>query len=326
MTNGNRTWVGLLGASAACALLGCFGDDNGNGNDAAAPEAGGLLDATADTATDVSPPDATGDARADAPAGDATVDAGADAPSGDASPSAEAGDGAAEAGCPKSTCTAIEVKFVGWVPGADGGLSTCEIRVDDATPDGGTVYVTATASDPAAAGRNTLVGNFVTGADGGLASPLQYANDNNACDVPDFIGRRNAYYLSAGQPLYIQPSYGKPCSCGGGNCPNACDDAGTGGVCDFTNGFYSQSCPNFGFNCVSTPQRIEQIEAIAANADPTCELCIYESEPTDAGPPQIVKCIAAGKSVSKADLVADGGTTAFPALVQLDDGTHCAAY
>ncbi|HLK39499.1 MAG TPA: hypothetical protein VKU41_22240 [Polyangiaceae bacterium] len=322
MAKGTRTWVGLLGASAACALLGCFGDDNGH--DAAAPEAGGPADATTDTATDAAPPDATGDARSDSSGGDATMDAGADAPSGDATPSAEGGDGAAEAGCPKSTCTSIEVKFVGWVPAADGGRATCEIRVDDAAPDGGTVYLTATANDPAAAGRNTLVGNFVTGADGGLASPLQYSNDNNACDVPDFIGRRNAYYLSVGQPLFIQPSYGKTCSCGGGNCPNACDDAGTGGVCDFTNGFYSQSCPNFGFNCVSTPQRIEQIEALATSADPTCELCIYDS--TDAAPAHLVKCIAAGKSASKVDLVADGGGMAFPALVRLDDGTNCAAY
>jgi hypothetical protein len=92
---------------------------------------------------------------------------------------------------------------------------------------------------------------------------------------------------------------------------------------DFTSGFYSQSCPNFGFNCVETPQRIEQIAAIATNADPTCEVCIYSSpSPT---PGNLVRCIAAGKSASSADFVADGGA-AFPALVRLDDGTNCAAY
>jgi hypothetical protein len=318
MSRAIRAWVGI---AAAYALTGCFADDNVN--DSGARETGGPPDATTNVGPDGSSQDAAADVRADGSVGDATIDTGGDSASSEASPGTDGSDGASEAGCPKSTCASIGVKFIGWVPGTDGGNAACEIRVDDVAPDGGSVYVTTSANDPAAAGRNALVGNFVTGADGGLVSPLQYANDNNACDVPDFIGRRNAYYLSLGQPLFIQPLYGKPCSCGGGNCPNACDDAGTGGLCDFTNGFYSQSCPNFGFNCVETPQRIEQIAAIATNADPTCEVCIYSSpSPT---PGNLVRCIAAGKSASKADFVSDGGA-AFPALVRLDDGTNCAAY
>jgi len=37
-------------------------------------------------------------------------------------------------------------------------------------------------------------------------------------------------------------------------------DGGAGGSCDFESEFYSQTCPNFGGNCVITPRRIEAIE------------------------------------------------------------------
>ena len=233
------------------------------------------------------------------------------------------GDGAVV--CTKSTCTGVEVKFIGWATGNDGGVANCEIAVDDGTPDGGpngTVVPALSPTDPGIAGRNALVGNFVA-TDAGVVMPLEYTVDNNACNVPDFPDRQNAYYLVSMQGLPIGPSWGQPCGCGG-NCGGACDSDGGPYLCDFEQGFYSQSCPNFGFNCVSTPERIEEIDVIATSADTTCKVCVYDS--TDPSQATAIKCVSPGASLQKAAFVgADGGAT-YPALVRLDDGTGCASY
>ena len=237
---------------AALLVSGCFSSSN-NGS---APDAGGFEGGESDAPAGF-------DSTTDSPVG---TDAGGNDADGDAPvlPDATGGDGsggggdaAAEGGgpCPHSTCTGVEVKFIGWITAADGGVVPVEIAVDDATPDGGpngTIFLTTSATDPAIGNRNALVADFVTGPDGGVQYPPLYSNDNNACSVPDFAGRTNAYYLVSMQGLPVSPSWQNACGCGG-NCGGACNDAGQGYLCDYENGFYSQSCPNFGFNCVITP-------------------------------------------------------------------------
>jgi hypothetical protein len=309
----------LLLASSTAAVTGCFSSDS------ASPPADASIQLDGEGALDAtSSPDATGrDAAPDGPGlHDAAADAAADA--------GLPGDAGADARvCPPSTCTQVKVIFQGFIPGADGGNAAVEIAVDDATADGGpnaTIVRTARAGDPAVGHENVLVGDFVTQSDGGLASPLQYSNDNNACDVPDFAGRSNEYYLAPMQGLPVDPAWYHPqCGCGG-NCGGACVD---GGVCDFESALYSQTCPNFGFNCVMTPRKIEAIVVTGAGADggsdSTCEVCLYAS--TTPSPATLIRCVAPGATLSSTDLygTADGGASP-PALLRLDDGTSCASY
>ena len=311
-----------IGAAAAVLVCGCFGSSN-NGS---APDGGGLdaggseTSVTVDGASDSTVgADATGsnDGGGDAAVIDATADGS----------SSGGGDARAEAAaCGHSTCTGVEVKFIGWITGADGGIEPVEIAVDDATPDGGangTIYLTTSATDPGIGNRNALVADFVTGSDGGVQYPPLYASDNNACSVPNFGGRTNAYYLVPMQGLPVSPSWQNVCGCGG-NCGGACDDAGQGYLCDFENGFYSQSCPNFGFNCVITPERIEAIQVLPAQgSDATCKVCVYSSTSPSAA--TAIKCLSTGATLTKPQLVGGDGGAVFPALLRLDDGSSCAS-
>jgi hypothetical protein len=305
------------------ALVGCFGDEaapNEMPDGALSADAEGSLDASID-AGDATILDATlhdsgegqGDAAADGGRADAAVDASFDAPR-----------------CTVSTCTSAEVVFHSWIAGDDGGPEWVEVAVDQGTPDGGpngTVIKTASATDPALGHQTLLVGNFVTTDDAGtLASPLEYASDNNACDLPFFAQRMNAYYLAPAQGLPIDPSWFSPqCGCGGG-CGGPCLEGGTGGACDYESLSYSQTCPNFGSNCVVTPRKIESIQVIATSADATCEVCLYNAPtPSDSG---LLRCIAPGATLSRTDLYGTGGdaSTSTPRLLLLDDGSHCASY
>jgi hypothetical protein len=235
------------------------------------------------------------------------------------SPSCEAGSPGCttEAGlvvCAPSTCGSVKVVFNGWLPGTDGGIENVPLAVDKATPDGGvngTVVVTANANNPALGHENLLVGDFVTTGDAGVPStPLEYANDNNACDIPLFDGRTNTYYLAPMQGLPVDPTWYAPvCGCGG--CA-ACVD---GGACDYEGVSYSQTCPNFGSNCVTTPRKIESIDVIANGADPTCKVCFYSS--TTPSTATLISCASPGTSLP---------ATTAPLLLRLDDGTSCANY
>ncbi len=285
-------------------------------------DAEGALDSTAGASSDATILDGAQDASADGGPSGASPDGGlADATSdsnSDARP------------CTVSTCTSVKVIFGGWIAGADGGSELVEVAVDQGTPDGGangTVVKTTSATDPALGHQNLLVGDFVTTDDAGtLASPIEYANDNNACDLPNFAGRTNTYYLAPTQGLPIDPSWFSPqCGCGG-NCGGACLDGGTGGACDYENALYSQTCPNFGYNCVLTPRKIESIQVIATSTDNTCEVCLYDAAtPSDSA---ILRCVAPGTTLSGTDLYGPGidASTGYPRLLLLDDGSHCASY
>jgi len=304
-------WAGAAALAAMTMLgAGCFGSSS---NKSSGGGDGGILDGTTiDEGVDVG-----------------VHDSGQDSTSSDGAADGAATDGSgAEAGCVKSTCQSVEVKFIGWIGvDGDGGPLTAELAVDDGTPDGGpngTVVLSTIWPDAGTPSTNLLVGDFVTIVDGGIVPGPLYTNDNNACDVPDFGGRANAYYLLSMQGLPVSPSWQALCGCGG-NCGGACDDAGAAYLCDYENGFYSQSCPNFGYNCVVTPERIEQIEVIATSSDTTCKVCIYDST-TPSASSVIGKCLSPGTSMSKSAFIgADGGVT-YPALVRLDDGTSCASY
>jgi hypothetical protein len=217
--------------------------------------------------------------------------------------------------CAPSTCGSVKVVFNGWLPGAaDGGIEDVQLAVDKGTPDGGvngTVVLTANPNDPALGHENQLVGDFVTTGDAGTpATPLQYANDNNACDIPLFDGRTNTYVLAPMQGLPVDPTWYAPvCGCGG--CA-ACVD---GGACDYEGVSYSQTCPNFGSNCVTTPRKIESIDVIANGADATCEVCFYSA--TTPSTATLISCASPGTTVP---------ATSAPLLVRLDDGTSCAKY
>jgi hypothetical protein len=230
--------------------------------------------------------------------------------------------------CSASTCSSVKVIFEGWIAGGDGGPEAVQIAVDQGTPDGGvngTVVKTASVGAPSPANENLLVGDFVTTGDAGtLLSPLEYAN--NACDVPDFAGRTNAYYLAPMQGLPVDPSWYKPqCGCGG-TCGPPCIDGGSGGACDFQSEFYSQTCPNFGGNCVVTPLKIESIQVIATVADTTCKVCLYDSTAPSAS--TILKCVSPGAVLSGTDLYGTGAdaSASEPLLLRLDDGSGCASY
>lgn len=306
----------LIALAATC--LGCFGSSSSP----VAP------DASLESADDAGIDGASADAL-DAASGDATLGTGAPEGGG------EGGDGghaSADGGviCVPSTCSSVKVVFVGWIAGADGGPESVELAVDDGTPDGGangTVLRTATPADGGNA--NQLVGDFITTDDAGtLASPLAYANDNNYCNVPDFAGRTNEYLLASMQGLPVDPTWLAPqCGCGG-SCGAACPlDGGPVGACDYDSEFYSQSCPNFGGNCVITPRRIEAIDIVPTTGDPTCKVCLYRSGAPSAA--TIVHCVSPGTEVSGADLAALSGYAADAgagALLRLDDGTSCAAY
>ncbi len=321
MMNRRGSTATIMGAAALLAC-GCFSSSN----DGRAPDAGGFDGGENDAPAGF-------DSTTDSPLG---TDAGANDAGGDAPvlPDATGGDGsgggdAAEGGgpCPHSTCTGVEVKFMGWITAADGGVVPVEIAVDDATPDGGpngTLFLTTSATDPAIGNRNALVADFVTGPDGGVQYPPLYGNDNNACTVPDFAGRTNAYYLVSMQGLPVSPSWQNACGCGG-NCGAACNDAGQGYLCDYENGFYSQSCPNFGFNCVITPERIEEIQIWPTQgSDATCKVCIYSS--TNPSAATAIKCLSPNTTLTKEQLVGADGGSVFAALVRLDDGSGCASY
>jgi hypothetical protein len=288
-----------------------------------------------------SPGDST--SAGDDASADATVpDSSGSAPDG-ASPSLDGGalcDGGAPCSadaasppvvCHPSTCTAVKVVFQGWIVGADGGTQTVEITADTATPDGGTngtVVRTTSAPDGGLGSENLLVGDFVASADGGIQSPLLYANDNNYCDVPDFGGRTNEYYLVPlqGLPLDVTLFQPSPCGCGG-SCGAPCVDGGGGGSCDFESEFYSQTCPNFGGNCVVTPRKVEAIQVLAVDGDPTCRVCLYGDGAAGASSP--IRCVAPGTTLTAADLsaaAADSGTPSVPAMLRLDDGSSCAFY
>jgi hypothetical protein len=293
-----------------------------------------------DSSSSSVPPD--GSIAAD---GESDLEAGADATASDAghddsSDAAGAGvrcDGAA--GCTgdaqvtctaSSTCSSVKVVFVGWIAGADGGPEEVEVAADQGTPDGGvngTVVDTASATDPRGASHNLLVGDFVTTDDAGtLASPLEYGNDNNYCDVPDFAGRTNEYYLAPMQGLPVAAAWLQPqCGCGG-SCGGPCLDGGTGGACDYESAYYSQTCPNFGGNCVVTPRKLQAIRVVATTTDATCKVCVYRSTVPSAS--TIGKCVSPGSVLSPADLYElDAGASApAGALLRLDDGTSCAAY
>jgi hypothetical protein len=222
------------------------------------------------------------------------------------------------------------VIFGGWIAGADGGPELVQVAVDQGTLDGGangTVVQTTSATDPALGHENLLVGDFVTTGDGGtLASPLAYANDNNGCDVPDFAGRTNAYYLAPMQGLPVDPSWFSPqCGCGG-NCGGACLESGTGGACDYESALYSQTCPNFGYNCVVTPRKIESIQVIATSADATCKVCFYDATSPSAS--TSLRCVSPGTTLSGTELYGAGvdASASYPRLLRLDDGSSCASY
>jgi hypothetical protein len=304
----------LAMGSSIGGLTACFGSSSNPGN------------APAGDDTDASPVD--GSVNTDAASNDAS-DATVGAPSdGGVDAMAASSDGGADGAlgpCPASTCPAVKVVFHGWIAGADGGPQAVEIAVDEATGDAGPtppVVRTTSANDPALGRQNLLVGDFITVDDAGtLASPLAYANDNNGCDVPDFAGRTNEYLLAPVEGLPIDPTWVSP-SCGcGGQCGGACLDGGTGGACDFESAYYSQSCPNFGFNCVITPRKIESVDIVAANADSTCEVCFYGS--TTANAASILRCASPGMTVTLAEL--QGGSAPL-GLVRLDDGTSCHSY
>jgi hypothetical protein len=228
--------------------------------------------------------------------------------------------------CPASTCTSVQVKFIGWILGSDGGVQRVEVAVDTGTPEGGpngTIYLTTSATDPNIGNENALVGNFVTDVDAGVHYPPQYANDNNYCNVPDFGGRSNAYYLRSMKGLPVNPIWQQPCSCGG-YCNAPCDDAGTGGMCDYQVVTYAQSCPNYGYNCVVTPMRIEEIEVLPTSADPTCHVCLYSSATPSSS--TLTRCVQPNTTLSMSDLRGSDGSAQFPALLRLDDGTSCKSY
>jgi hypothetical protein len=299
-------WAGSAAVAAGTLLsVGCFGSSSSKGG------------------TDAS-------FGGDDGVGEASVpDTGRDATTSTDGGGTDGGGSQPEAGCDvKSTCESVEIKFIGWIQGTDGGPQNVEMAVDDGTPDGGpngTVVLATSVSDAGLPSTNLLVGDFVTTADGGIAPGPLYANDNNACDVPDFGGRANAYYLLSMQGLPVSTSWQTTCGCGGG-CGGAgpCNDAGTGGLCDYESNFYSQTCPNFGGNCVVTPARIEQIDVIATSSDSTCKVCVYDSTTPSAS--SVIKCLSPGASIDRSAFVgADGGIT-YPALVRLDDGTSCASY
>lgn len=307
------------------AVVGCFGDETApteTPDSALGGDAEGSLDASIDagdaavldaTLHDSSPIEGQGDAAAEGGRADAAADA-----SFDAHP------------CTVSTCTSAEVIFHSWIAGDDGGPEWVQVAVDQGTPDGGpngTVIKTASATNPALGHQVLLVGNFVTADDAGTpALPLEYASDNNACDLPFFAQRMNAYYLAPAQGLPIDPSWFSPqCGCGGG-CGGPCLDSGTGGACDYENLSYSQTCPNFGSNCVITPRKIESIQVIAASAESTCEVCLYNAPtPSDSA---LLRCVAPGSTLSGIDLYGTGAdaSTSTPRLLVLDDGSHCASY
>jgi hypothetical protein len=220
----------------------------------------------------------------------------------------------------------VEVVFSGWITGADGGNQAVQLAVDEATADGGAnamIRRTTSTSDPALGKENLLVGDFVTVDDAGTVpeSPL-YANDNNGCDVPDFAGRSNAYFLAPMQGLPIDPTWlGSVCGCGG-PCGGYCLDGGASGVCDHVSTYYSQSCPNFGGNCVDTPKKIESIQVVATGSDATCEVCFYDDRGLTT--PSVLRCVAPGTTLSLAELEGDGGQPL--GTLRLDDGTNCASY
>jgi hypothetical protein len=314
----NRSLVVSLVLVGGSMLAGCFGSSSspittpGTASDA---DADGALDSSTGASPDATIGDAgSSDATGDG-GGSATSDSSSDGPRGP---------------CPVSTCAGVEVIFGGWIAGADGGPELVQVAVDQGTLDGGangTVVQTTSATDPALGHENLLVGDFVTTGDGGtLASPLAYANDNNGCDVPDFAGRTNAYYLAPMQGLPVDPSWFSPqCGCGG-NCGGACLESGTGGACDYESALYSQTCPNFGYNCVVTPRKIESIQVIATSADATCKVCFYDATSPSAS--TSLRCVSPGTTLSGTELYGAGvdASASYPRLLRLDDGSSCASY
>jgi hypothetical protein len=274
----------------------------------------------------------------DATANDGDLDASANG-SRDAASGEDAGRDANDLGdargdahvvCPVSTCAGVEVVFDGWLPDPDGGVDLAALSVDLGAPDGGvngTVVKTASTTDPRLGHENLLVGDFVTTGDAGaLVSPLEYANDNNYCQLPVYATRTNDYYLAPMQGLPIDPTWFTP-SCGcGGQCGGACLDGGTGGACDYEDVSYSINCPNFGNACILTPRKIESLQVISTSPDATCKVCLYASTSPDAS--NLIRCVSPGVTLSYAELTgvsADGGA-AYPLLVRLDDGSSCSGY
>ena len=297
----------------AIPLVGCF-----HGSSSEAPKDGG----------------AGSDGEALAP--DGTIAAIGDARSPDSSHAGDAANVGPDAGaeasriCTASTCTSVEVIFQGWIVDPDGGPEAVPIAVDDGTPDGGVngTVVKATSADGGGPGdQNLLVGDFVTTGDAGaLELPLEYVNDNNECGFPVFASRTNAYYLAPMKGLPVEPSWYAPaCGCGG-QCGAPCVDSGSAGACDYQSESYSQTCPNFGYNCVVTPLRIEAIQFIATTPDATCKVCLYDS--TTPSTSTILKCVSPGATLSRTDLYGSGvdASASNPVLLRLDDGSNCASY
>jgi len=297
---------------AAVTLIGCFNGSSGAPKDAGVGSDSEILspDATTTVAADAASPDSsrTGDSSNGGP--DTGVEAGRI--------------------CTVSTCTSVEVIFQGWIVDSDGGPAAVSIAVDDGTPDGGvngTVIKVTSADGGSPGNQNLLVGDFVTTGDAGaLEVPLEYANDNNECGFPLFAWRTNAYYLAPMRGLPVDPTWYQPqCGCGG-QCGGPCVDGGSVGACDYQSESYSQTCPNFGYNCVITPVKIEAIQFISTTADPTCKVCLYDSTmPSDSA---ILKCVSPGTTLSGTSLYGgDADASASkPILLRLDDGSDCASY
>jgi len=224
--------------------------------------------------------------------------------------------------CPASTCSTVKVIFHGLIGGADGGPQDVQLAVDVS----GKVQRSASASDPTVGHDNVLVGNFITDADGGLHSPVQYATDNNACGLATYGARVNAYYLAQMKGLPVDPSFYQPqCTCGGQCGAAPCGDSGPP-TCDFENVLQGIACPNFGTTCNMTPRKIQAIETAATSGDLSCKICLYSS--TTPSATTLLKCLSPNTTLSAADLYAagDAAPVGFPVLLRLDDGSSCGSY
>jgi hypothetical protein len=224
--------------------------------------------------------------------------------------------------CATSTCSSVKVIFHGWVGGADGGPQDAPLAVDT----GVMAKRSASTSDPSIGQENVLVGNFITGADGGLQSPVLYATDNNACGLANYGSRTNTYYLAQMKGLSLDPSWYQPqCTCGGQCGGPPCGDSGPP-TCDFENQLTSISCPNFGNTCLMTPRKIQSIETVATSGDLSCKICLY-SGPTPSAA-TLLKCISPNTTLTSTDLYApgDAGPAGYPVLLRLDDGSSCGSY
>jgi hypothetical protein len=64
------------------------------------------------------------------------------------------------------------------------------------------------------------------------------------------------------------------------------------------------------------------------DGDTTCRVCLYSG--TTPSTTNLIRCNAPGTALTAADLYGshepEAGSTAFPAMLRLDDGSSCAFY